>query len=97
MFVRIARGPDAGLLQAILRDTTERRLLDARIHEAQKWESLGRMAGGRGVEVAPFLSIGATGEAVGAQTTHGCAVAKSPSASKLRGRSRADGSIRPRS
>lgn len=46
MFVRIARGPDAGLLQAILRDTTERRLLDARVQQAQKRESLGQMAGG---------------------------------------------------
>ncbi len=46
MFVRIARGPDTGRLQAILRDTTERRLLDARMQEAQKRESLGQMAAG---------------------------------------------------
>jgi len=46
VFVRIARGPDVGLLQAMLRDTTERRLLDARMQEAQKRESLGQMAGG---------------------------------------------------
>ena len=45
-FVRIAAGPDAGLLQAILRDTTEQRLLDARMEQAQKRETLGQMAGG---------------------------------------------------
>ena len=45
-FVRIPSGPDAGLLQAVLRDTTQRRKLDARVHLAQKRETLGQMAGG---------------------------------------------------
>ncbi len=45
-FVRTKRGPGAGLLQAILRDTTERRQLDARIQQAQKRETLGQLAGG---------------------------------------------------
>jgi len=45
-FVRTPRGPDAGSLQAILRDTTERRRLDARVQQADKQETLSRLAGG---------------------------------------------------
>jgi two-component system, cell cycle sensor histidine kinase and response regulator CckA len=45
-FVRITRGADAGLLQAILRDTTQKRRLDARVQRAQKEQTLGQMAGG---------------------------------------------------
>ncbi|MEQ9324413.1 MAG: PAS domain S-box protein, partial [Polyangiaceae bacterium] len=45
-FVRAMGGADAGLMQAILRDTTEKRLLAARVQRAQKEETLGQMAGG---------------------------------------------------
>ena len=45
-FVRTKRGTDAGVLQAILRDTTAKRRLDARVQQAQKRETLGQLAGG---------------------------------------------------
>lgn len=45
-FVRIAAGNDAGLLQAILRNTTESRRLNERMQHTQKRETLGQMAGG---------------------------------------------------
>ncbi|MBE2251957.1 MAG: response regulator [Myxococcus sp.] len=45
-FVRTTVGPHAGMLQAILRDTTEKRRLDARVQQAQKRETLGQLAGG---------------------------------------------------
>jgi two-component system cell cycle sensor histidine kinase/response regulator CckA len=45
-FVRISSGEDAGLLQAILRDTSESRRLNERMQRAQKRETLGQMAGG---------------------------------------------------
>jgi len=45
-FVRIERGDDAGRLQAVLHDSTERRQLDERVQRAQRRETLGEMAGG---------------------------------------------------
>lgn len=67
-FVRIERGPDAGLWQAILRDTTRQRRLDERVQQAQRRESLGEMAGGIAHDLNNILT-GILGSAALAERT----------------------------
>jgi PAS domain S-box-containing protein len=78
-FIRIERGPDAGLWQAILRDTTRQRRLDERVQQAQRRESLGEMAGG----IAHDLNNILTGILGSATLAEGTVVPGSPIAKAL--------------
>jgi PAS domain S-box-containing protein len=65
--VRITEGVDRGLLQGILRDSTERRRVDAQLQVRQKRESLGELAGGIAHDLNNILT-GILGSASLAQT-----------------------------